>query len=179
MIQLYHTEYKKANIYSKNMFDFCVDKRKYVRYNTNRTDVHEHMNGAEDMVMNKRKNIEEMTDREYRAYKRKVRRQKEQIRRIVTVMLTILFITVCVVSYHSLTTKADNTPNNFKYYTGIVVKSGDTLWTLADQYIDYTEYKNKAEYIEEVCSINRLEDESDIRAGQRIIFPYYSSEFVK
>lgn len=27
--------WEKANIYSKNMFDFSVDKRIYVRYNTN------------------------------------------------------------------------------------------------------------------------------------------------
>jgi LysM repeat protein len=88
---------------------------------------------------------------------------------------------VCVVSYHALITSANSGAEEIalKYYTGITVKSGDTLWNLADAYIDYTQYKDKEAYINEVCSINNLSETAEIRAGQRLIVPYYSEEFVK
>ena len=40
-------------------------------------------------------------------------------------------------------------------------------------------YKNKKEYIAEVQSINHLVEEDSIRAGQTLIVPYYSYDFVK
>ena len=45
--------------------------------------------------------------------------------------------------------------------------------------IDYEEYKDKKEYIDEVQSINHLAEEDSIRTGQTLIVPYYSYEFVK
>ena len=83
-----------------------------------------------------------------------------------------------VLSYHALTSKAnENETLPLKYYTGVIVKSGDTLWTIADNYIDYEQYRSKQAYIDEVCSINNLYEESDIHPGQRLIVPYFSEEF--
>jgi hypothetical protein len=131
--------------------------------------------------MKEQKRIYEMTDRELRAYKRKKRRQQEQRRRLVSLLMAVCLVAVCVVSYHSLKTSANTGAEeiNLKYYTGITVKSGDTLWNIADEYIDYNKYKDKEAYISEVCSINNLEEAAEIRAGQRLIVPYYSSEFVR
>ena len=131
--------------------------------------------------MREQKKIYQMTDRELRTYKRKLRRQREQRRRIASVILTVCLITMCVVSYHSLTTSANTGADEvpLKYYTSITVKGGESLWSIADTYIDYAQYKNKESYIREVCSINNLEDASEIRAGQKLVVPYYSSEFVK
>ena len=121
-----------------------------------------------------------MTDREYRVYKRKLRRQREQRKRIASVLAAILLVVICLGSYRSFSTKAvDNTPDNFKYYTSVIVKSGDTLWSISDKFIDYSEYRTKESYIKEVCSINHIEDESEIRIGQELVVPYYSTEFVK
>ena len=126
------------------------------------------------------KSIYEMTDRELRAYKRSIRRQRERRRKVMSVIAAIVLVIVCVVSYHSLITDAKSSDDvSLKYYTSVIVKSGDTLWSISDEYIDYDQYKNKAAYIEEVCSINGLSDGADIRAGQRLVVPYYSSEFVK
>jgi hypothetical protein len=131
--------------------------------------------------MREQKRIYEMTDRELRAYKRKKRRQREQRRRLVSLFMAVCLIAVCVVSYHSLKTSAntDEEEINLKYYTGIIVKRGDTLWNIADEYIDYTEYKNKEAYIKEVCSINSLCEPDEIHVGQRLVVPYYSTEYVK
>ena len=68
---------------------------------------------------------------------------------------------------------------NFKYYTSITVSYGESLWDIADEYIDYDEYKDKNAYIAEVCSINHIEAEDSIKAGQDLVVPYYSSDFIK
>ena len=64
-------------------------------------------------------------------------------------------------------------------YTQVTFAYGETLWDLSEDYIDYEEYKDKKEYIEEVQSINHLAEEDSIRAGQTLIVPYYSYDFVK
>lgn len=62
----------------------------------------------------------------------------------------------------------------YKYYTSVEVESGDTLWSLADNYI--AQYNiDKTDYISEVCSLNQLQD-GQIHAGQHIIVAYYSTE---
>lgn len=131
--------------------------------------------------MGERENIREMTDRELRAYKRKLRRNKERRRKIASLLATACLIVACVISYRSLISGAQGSAEDIslKYYTGITVQSGDSLWSIADEYMDLEQYKNKARYIEEVCSINQLSDASEIRAGQYLIVPYYSTEFIK
>lgn len=131
--------------------------------------------------MRVQKSIYDMTDRELRAYKRKLRRQREIIRKCIFVAMTLCLIVVGAISYHSISSSANTGKDemNFKYYTSIIVAHGETLWDIADEYIDYDEYDNKREYIAEVQNINHLDDEDDIRSGQILIVPYYSNEFVK
>ena len=135
--------------------------------------------GGMEYIM--REQIREMSDRELRAYKRRLRRQRELRRRIALTVMTVCLIATCVISYHSLTSSANSGEDevSLKYYTSVTVMSGESLWTIADEFIDYSHYKSKDRYIAEICSINNLQDASDIRAGQRLVVPYYSSDFVK
>lgn len=127
------------------------------------------------------KKICEMTDRELREYKRSIRRRRERRMRILSMVMAVWAILICVLSYHSLISSAKNDTEDimFKYYTSVTVEAGDNLWNIANQYVDYHQYKDKDTYIAEVCSINNLDDAAEIRAGQRLIVPYYSAEFVK
>lgn len=130
--------------------------------------------------MKSRKSIADMTDRELRYYKRKLRRQREIRRKLMTAIVSVCLIIVCAVSYHSIKTSANSGEDMiFKYYTNVVVQSGDTLWDIADEYIDYGRYKDKNAYIAEVCSINHLEEDVLLCSGQSITVPYYSQEFIK
>ena len=133
------------------------------------------------MVMREQKSVYRMTDRELRAYKRQQKRRKQLQRRICTMMATICMIVVCAVAFHGIRSMASNGENQlkFKYYTQVTVAYGETLWDLSDRYIDYEEYKDKNEYIAEVQSINHLTEEGSVRAGQTLIIPYYSYDFVK
>lgn len=130
--------------------------------------------------MNSQKNIWEMTDRELRAYKRKLRHQREMKRRCMMLLMTVCLVMVCAVSYHSLKLSANTGDNlSFKYYTNITVAYGETLWEIADEYIDYNQYEDKNAYIEEVRNINHLNADAGIKAGQHLVVPYFSSDFVK
>ncbi len=91
------------------------------------------------------------------------------------VAVIISMILICTISYSSIKVQANT---GFKYYTGITVKSGETLWSIADKYIDYAYYEDKAAYINEIECINHLDDDEMLLAGQLLIIPYYSSEFM-
>lgn len=129
--------------------------------------------------------ITELTDREHRICTRRMRQQRERkrafYRKCATFFITACLILVCAVSYHSIESSASTggTELNFKYYKNIIVESGETLWQIADQYIDYNEYTDKKTYIAEVKSINHLDEEASVKEGQYLIVPYYSNQFVK
>ncbi len=131
--------------------------------------------------MRVQKSVYRMTDRELRLYKRQLRRKQQIRRRVFTMIATICVIVFCAVSYQGIRSLASSGEEQlkFKYYTQVTVAYGETLWDLSENYIDYEEYKDKNEYIEEVQSINHLAEVDSIRAGQTLIVPYYSYYFVK
>lgn len=65
--------------------------------------------------------------------------------------------------------------NTFKYYTSIEIEPGDTLWTIAKQYIS-PEYNSIIDYIDEVKLLNNM-GEDHIYSGQHLMVPYYTNEF--
>lgn len=129
--------------------------------------------------MKEQNSIYEMNDRELRSYKRilRLRRERRQktIRFCVTVIATFCMILVLAASYGTIKSNANS---GFKYYTKVTVKAGESLWDIADEYIDYDVYESKNSYIAEVKRMNHLEDSDDIMAGQTLIVPYYSTEYV-
>ena len=88
----------------------------------------------------------------------------------------ICMLLICTVSYSSIKVQANT---GFKYYTSVTVESGDTLWSIADRYIDYGHYTDKAIYIAEIESINHLDANEILLAGKVLIVPYYSAEYVR
>ena len=129
--------------------------------------------------MNREKSIREMTDRELRIYKRRVKRKQAFRRKCMMVLMTFCLIVVCAVSYHSINSSANTGDEiSFKYYTNITVSHGETLWEIADNYMDYDHYESKTDYIAEVRSINHLDENANIKVGQYLVLPYYSNEFI-
>lgn len=124
------------------------------------------------------KNIYEMTDRELKVYRRnlKLRRARRQraFLSAITVVATICVILVCALSHNAF---RSNAGHGFKYYTNITVGVNDTLWDIAEEYIDYEHYTNMNSYIAEVKSINHLDENCMIVAGQMLIVPYYAEEY--
>ncbi len=129
--------------------------------------------------MKGKKCVEEMSERELKRYGRALRLRRERRRRIFTfsaaVFTAFFLLLACAASYGSIRSSASS---GFKYYTSVTVEAGETLWGLADRYIDYEYYSDRNSYMDEVRSINHLDgDDSALTAGQILILPYYSSDF--
>ena len=65
----------------------------------------------------------------------------------------------------------------YKYYANVEIQPGDTIWELADDYMDEQHYESREAYIREVQELNSLADTDSIVSGQYLILPYYSTEY--
>lgn len=124
-------------------------------------------------------NICDMDEREARRYKRVLRLRRERRRKCLTMTIAAFaafcMILICAASYGSISTSAND---GFKYYTSVTVEAGESLWDISSTYMD-EHYDSRDSYIAEVCSINHLDESGSIRAGQTLIVPYYSSEYIR
>lgn len=105
--------------------------------------------------------------------------QRETVvhRNVLFALITSVIIILCAMigsniaaSGHSKAAQNAST----KYYTSIEIEKGDTLWSIAENYIT-PEYPNTQKYVEEIKEINHLGDD-DIHTGQYLMIPYFSSE---
>lgn len=119
-------------------------------------------------------------ERELKNYHRKLRRQREVRRTFILTGITFVLVLAFTLSYRALLTHANTDLGNtsYKYYTSVQVQPGDTLWDLADRYAGGEHYESQAQYITEVMNMNHLTEET-ICAGDYLIIPYYSEEFVQ
>ena len=97
--------------------------------------------------------------------------KKYRLFAIRTIVIAMLIIT-CFFCRNMYADQTHEELPVYKYYTSITVKSGDTLTSIAGEYLS-SEYASVGEYIDEVKFINHLKDER-IYAGDMIVVPYYS-----
>lgn len=101
----------------------------------------------------------------------------ERKRVAVISVFTLCLVIALAVIFGSFLSRAEEKKSDviyYKYYTSIEIQPGDTLWDLADDYMEH--YETKASYIREVEQINALTD-SKIISGQTLLMPYYSTEY--
>ena len=123
----------------------------------------------------------------YEHIRRKKKREKnpyqshELRKHILAFALTFVLVITCSMMFFTVKTKAQNRDEavyyKYKYYKSITVSRGDSLWTYAAEYADEDQYDSYQNYIDEILQINGLSSES-ITAGQHLVVPYYSAEFV-
>ena len=67
----------------------------------------------------------------------------------------------------------------YKYYTTVTIGYGEDLSDIVYQYCDSSEYESADAYVREICDINSLPYRKgsvpDLKAGARIVIPYYSN----
>lgn len=109
----------------------------------------------------------------------RMKRRRELRKHILTLALTFVLVITCSMMFFTVKTKAQNLDEAvyYKYYKSITVSRGDSLWTYAAEYADEDHYGSYQNYIDEVLQMNGLSSES-ITAGQHLVVPYYSAEFV-
>lgn len=108
----------------------------------------------------------------------KIRRKREMKIKVCMLLLGIVFTLVTTITISYAFPISDVEDTFYKYYTSVVIEAGDSLWAFAEKYGDSVHYESERAYIEEVMQINHMKDEN-IKAGNHIILPYYSSEYKK
>ncbi len=121
-----------------------------------------------------------------RAYNHKISAKANQSlqKRALVVAVQKRFIAICAILLASIiilsgTTfvafaKSSKKVKPVKEYISIQVQSGDSLWSIADEYTK--EYDlDIDEYIQDVKNVNGLKS-NDIHSGQFIIVPSYHAE---
>lgn len=104
-----------------------------------------------------------------RARKRRIRQIRRNRRIAAVLFLVLTALNISMLGY-TLSVKAEK-PETYKYYTDIRVKSGETLWDIAMEYMT-EEYRSPSDYIREVKQINNIGEQ--IQYGQYLTIPYYS-----
>lgn len=117
----------------------------------------------------------EMKNRsEKRIRNNKIRRKLELRRRFfMSLMTACLVITISIGLNGFLSNAKDNNSRtSYKYYTSITVSKEDSLWAIAEKYMDREHYDSVNDYIQEVRDMNHLTNDI-ITYGEHLIVPYY------
>ena len=65
----------------------------------------------------------------------------------------------------------------YKYTTMYRVCAGDTLTSIAEQYMDDVHYSSVSDYVSEVRMMNQMYFSDELKAGELISICYYSTEY--
>ena len=104
-------------------------------------------------------------------------RKRRRNRRLIKFTFSFTLLLILLLSFGSILSYAKSSKEDvpvYKYYKSIEIKSGETICSIADQYLS-DEYESKEQYMNEVIQINALKEDT-IHNGQYLIIPYYSQE---
>ena len=93
--------------------------------------------------------------------------------RKIAVALGFILTFILAFSLYSSRAAAESSHPVYTYYTSYEIQPGDTLWTIADQFMT-PESSDKTEFIKNIKSINHIGD--DITAGKYLVIEYTSCE---
>ena len=82
--------------------------------------------------------------------------------------LIVFFLAAFLISDRIEASSMTSDQQSYKYYTSIQVKQGHYM---------SSDYSDRDAYMEEVRDLNHL-DSDDIHAGEYLLIPYYSSEYL-
>lgn len=106
---------------------------------------------------------------------------KRHMKRLLTGAILIVFVLGFVVFYNtsyaqdipnqSVSHSDIHTTNHTKYYRTVEITSGDTLWDIAETYMD-DNYDSVKDYVQELKEVNHLTSDV-IQDGQYLTVTYY------
>ena len=113
-----------------------------------------------------------------RKYKRdRISRTKQIFERCLLTVCIIALLAICSSAILTKATTSDNAEKvYYKYYTQVEIQKGDSLWSLAGEYMENGPYESRKEYMEEVAELNQLSS-TTIYEGQSLIVPYYEDVY--
>ena len=110
---------------------------------------------------------------ESRIVRNRIRRQQEMKKNFMLLSMTICLIIVCSFTLSTFRANAKSkAAASYKYYKSIVVSNNDTLWSIAEKYMNEDHYASLTDYINEIKSINSLSGDS-ICYGEVFFFFFF------
>lgn len=112
---------------------------------------------------------------------RRTRRSASRKSALFLRALVLAFVFTGMIAGFGLMTRASSTgkQEKYKYYDTVTIGYGEDLTAIVDTYCDYGEYESSDAYIREICEINSLPYQKgavpDLKAGTKIVIPYYST----
>ncbi|MDE5716964.1 MAG: hypothetical protein K2I53_04985 [Lachnospiraceae bacterium] len=127
-------------------------------------------------TMTQRYHREQDIRSERRIRNNRIRRRREMRKNLLLFVMTFFLIVTASIAVSSFRSNAKNDPSqeSDKYYKSIVISDSDTLWSIAEDYMDEAHYGSVYEYIREVMQINSLTSDA-IYADAHLIVPYYAA----
>jgi cell division protein YceG involved in septum cleavage len=97
-------------------------------------------------------------------------------RRISFGLMTVMLVMVLALTGFHMTAKAteQDTADAVKYYTSIQIEPGDSLWSIANTYMD-DHYDSINDYIKDIAKANGISIHTSLTSGEFLIIPYYIS----
>ena len=97
---------------------------------------------------------------------------------LIAGVLTLVFIFVLSFgtgSFNSDAKAADTNPAEVKYYKSIQIQEGDSLWSIATEYMN-NNYDSVYDYIDELVTLNQLDDQKidQIQEGDYLTVAYFA-----
>lgn len=90
---------------------------------------------------------------------------------------TVVLVAVIVVAALRARYSTDDAiATETKLYTMYTIEQGDSLWSIAEEHVDYDHYDDIRDYVDEVVSINDLDNKNNITAGCNLVIPYYRED---
>lgn len=120
------------------------------------------------------------SDSEIRIRNNRIKRQKivrRQFTLLFAFLTLIIFISIFIGTTLLSDAQSDDFVPEFKYYKSVTVHTGDNIWSIASDYYSPEHYDNMNAYVFEICNLNRISKSDNIKSGENLIIPYYSTEF--
>lgn len=94
----------------------------------------------------------------------------------IAAVAVILIAVITVAALRARYSTKDAIATETKLYKMYTIEQGDSLWSIAEEYVDYDHYDDIRDYVNEVISINDLNDKNSITAGCNLVIPYYRED---
>ena len=93
-----------------------------------------------------------------------------------TIVISLGFVVCIIISFIFFSNRvaAENSREVNVYYTSYEIQPGDTLWTIADQFMT-AETSDKAEFISSIKKLNHISSDN-ITAGNYLVIEYVACE---
>ena len=145
-------------------------------------ELYECQNERKEGILGMEDNNRRMTNMrsEERIRNNRIRRKMELRRKFMMSIMTFCLVITFSIGINGFLSNAKNSDSqiSYKYYTSITVSNEDTLWSIAEKYMDMEHYNSINDYIQEVKTMNHLQN-NNITYGEHLIIPYYADAYME